>query len=259
MERMSVPKFRRLKEQARPIVMLTAYDWPSARLVDAAGVDAILVGDSLGNVVQGRRTTLPVTLDEVIYHADMVVRGTQQALVVADIPFPYCQLGKDETLRAAARLLKEAQINAVKIEGGRNRAETVAALVEAGIPVLGHCGLLPQHVLASGYTIPRDRERLFDDIKAVEQAGAFGIVLECIPAELATEVSRSIAIPTIGIGAGPGCDGQILVFHDMLGFHPNPPKHVKVYADVAGMITEAVRSYTDEVRGGTFPTAEQSF
>ncbi|MDR1964803.1 MAG: 3-methyl-2-oxobutanoate hydroxymethyltransferase, partial [Planctomycetaceae bacterium] len=238
-------------------------DYPSARLLDASGIDMLLVGDSLGNVVQGRTTTLSVTLDEIIYHAEMVSRAAQQALVVVDIPFPFCQLGSTEAIRAAARILKETSADAVKMEGGENRATTIAALVEAGIPVLGHCGLRPQEIRQTGgYFVQRQREQLFRDITAVENAGAFAVVLECIETALAKEATALLSIPTIGIGAGAYCDGQVLVFHDLLGYKPEQartPKHVKQYADLQSIISDAAKNYANDVRNNTFPDKENSF
>lgn len=233
--------------------MITAYDYPSARLVDAAGVDITLVGDSLANVVQGKATTLPVTLREMIYHAEMVVRGTKNALTVVDLPFPYAQIEPKTAVKAAAKILKKSGADAVKIEGGENRYETIKAVVAAGIPVMGHCGLQPQEIKVLGkYSLQRDENQLLADVNAVQDAGAFSVVLECIPAELAKKATQEIDIPTIGIGAGPHCDGQVLVFHDLLGFQETVPKHVKVYANLGKAITEAVEQYCREVRDGIF-------
>lgn len=259
--RMTPPKFRGMKKSGKKITVLTAYDYPSARLLDAAGVDAILVGDSLGNVVQGKETTLPVTLDEMIYHGEMVARACKRALVIVDLPFPYCQSGPKLALQAAARILKETGADAVKIEGGEKRFETLKIVAEAGIPVMGHCGLKPQDVLSlGGYRVERDIERLLRDLAAVEKAGAFGVVLECITRELGEKATAAVEIPTIGIGAGNACDGQVLVFHDFLGFAENaPPKHVKMFADLRETITQAVQTYCAEVRDGTFPGEENSF
>ena len=237
-------------------MVLTAYDFPSAAILDACGVDAILVGDSLGNVVQGRQTTLPVTLDQIIYHAEMVARAASRALVIVDLPFPFCQLGPKTATKAAARILKETQADAVKIEGGANRAATIAAVVEAGIPVIGHCGLLPQDVhRLGGYVVQRDQDRLLADVAAVEVTGAFGVVLECVTADIAAKATRKTGIPTIGIGAGSHCDGQVLVFHDLLGFSADAkvPRHVKRYADLRQTIGDAVKQYVEEVQNGTFP------
>lgn len=257
-------KLNAYKKDGKKIAMLTAYDYPSAKILDSAGIDILLVGDSLGNVVQGKKTTLPVTLDEVIYHAEMVVRAAEQALVVVDIPFPFCQQGPTEAIRAAARILKECLADAVKLEGGEKRAETIAALVDAGIPVMGHCGLLPQDVLqVGGFFVQRQREQLLTDVQAVEKAGAFSIVLECVGTEIAAEATAALEIPTIGIGSGPNCDGQVLVFHDLLGFTPSEqtkvPKHVHRYADLHSIIADATKQYVADVRKTEFPTGENSF
>ncbi len=256
-------KLQAFKTDNRKIVMVTAYDYPSARLLDAAGIDVLLVGDSLGNVVQGKPTTLSVTLDEIIYHAEMVARAAETALVVVDLPFPCCQLGPEEAIRASARILKETQADAVKVEGGESRAGTIRALVDAGIAVMGHCGLLPQDIRKSGgYFIQRQREQLLRDVQAVQDAGAFGVVLECVGAGIAKEVSESIQIPTIGIGSGPGCDGQVLVFHDLLDYVPedsHTPRHVKRYADLKSIIKTAIEQYARETREGVFPDETNSF
>lgn len=242
------------KKAGQRIVMITAYDYPSAKLVDAAGVDITLIGDSLGTVVQGHKDTLPVTLDQIIYHTEMVRRGTEHALVIADMPFPTFQLGAIEAIRNAARVLKETGCDGVKIEGGANRADVVAALVEADIPVMGHVGLLPQAIRQMGtFRLQRERERILNDARAIEQAGAFAMVVECTETSIAEEVTRSVTVPTIGIGAGPGCDGQVLVFHDLLGFNTSYiPRHVKLYAEIGKTITEAVAQYCSDVREGRF-------
>ncbi len=253
MAKITVPQIRERKKSGPKISVITAYDYPSAKLVDAAGVDIILVGDSLGNVVQGKSTTLPVTVEEMIYHAEMVVRATENALVVVDIPFPYCQLGPKEAVRTAAKILKSTLADAVKIEGGENRYQTIKAVVEAGIPVMGPCGLQPQKIKMLGrFTLQRDSEQLQRDLDTIQDAGAFAAVLECLPPEVAEDVSRSVEIPTIGIGAGPHCDGQVLVYHDLLGFKDTAPKHVKVYANLSQIITDAVKKYCDDVREGSF-------
>lgn len=263
MQQLTPPRIRTFKTTERKIVAMTVYDYPSAKILDSAGIDILLVGDSLGNVVQGKPTTLSVTLDQTIYHAEMVARATQNALVVVDIPFPYCQLGANEAVRAGARILKETLASAVKIEGGANRAESIAALVDAGIPVIGHCGLRPQEIRQTGgYFVQREEEQLFRDIRAVEQAGAFAVVLECLEAELAKRATQAVSIPTIGIGSGPHCDGQVLVFHDVLGYTPERSpalRHVKQYADLHTTISDAVRKYAEEVRDGVFPANEHSF
>jgi len=253
MTKITVPQIRQRKTDGPKISVITAYDYPSAQLVDAAGIDMILVGDSLGNVVQGKATTLPVTVEEMIYHAEMVARAVKNALVVVDLPFPSCQLGPREAVKTAARILKNTLADAVKIEGGENRYKTIRAVVEAGIPVMGHCGLQPQKIKTLGrFSMQRDPKQLQKDIKAIEDAGAFATVVECVPSELAEEVTRSAGIPTIGIGAGPHCDGQVLVYHDLLGFKESGPKHVKVYANLGQIIAEAVRKYCEDVREERF-------
>lgn len=259
---LTVPRFARLKRSGRKIAMVTAYDYPSAVLADMAGVDGILVGDSLGMVVQGRTTTLPVTLEQMIYHAEMVARAVSHALVVVDLPFLTYQTGVRDAIANAGRILKETPAQAVKLEGGREQAELITALVGAGIPVLTHLGLRPQAIRASGgYRVERDRDRLLADAEAVQQAGAFAVILECIPAAIAEEVTKTLEIPTIGIGAGPGCDGQILVFHDLLGYSASPrrPKHAKQYADLGQIIQQAIKRYIEEVQTGQFPGPEHTF
>jgi 3-methyl-2-oxobutanoate hydroxymethyltransferase len=257
----TVPQFSALKASGRKITMLTAYDYPSARLADAAGIEGILVGDSLATVVQGHANTLPATLEQMIYHAEMVGRAVRHALVVVDMPFPSFHLGVYRAIENAARIIKETRCQAVKLETGADRAELIAGLVGAGIPVMAHCGLRPQNVhQLGGYRIERDAERLLADARAVEQAGAFAVVLECTPAAVARQVTAAVQIPTIGIGAGPGCDGQILVLHDLLGLGPGrPPRHAKSYADLEHSVLEAMTRYRDEVRQGIFPGPEQTF
>lgn len=259
--RMTVPGFVALKSEGRKISMLTAYDYTLAALLDSTGIEGILVGDSLSMVVQGHATTLPVTLDEIIYHAEMVGRAVRQALVVVDLPFPSGHLGTHEAVASAARVLKQTRCQAVKLEGGAEQAGVIAALVSAGIPVMAHCGLRPQsvHVLG-GYKVQRHAERLLADARAAAHAGAFAIVLECIPAAVAAEITAAVPIPTIGIGAGAGCDGQVLVTHDMLGLTGGRvPSFVKQYADLRATIAAAVGQYRDDVRGGKFPGEAQSF
>jgi 3-methyl-2-oxobutanoate hydroxymethyltransferase len=253
-----------MKRTQRPIVMVTAYDAPSARLVDDAGVDAILVGDSLGMVVLGYESTLPVTLDDMLHHTRAVVRGASRALVVADMPFMTFQITAEEALRNAAILMAQGGAHAVKLEGGVSVAPTVERLVQAGIPVMGHVGLTPQSVhQLGGYRVQAKDDAtaraLLADCHALQAAGAFAIVLECIPTELARMVSEELAIPTIGIGAGAGCDGQVQVFHDLLGLGGGfVPRHAKQFADVGLVIQQAVEAYVDEVRDGAFPTAAQA-
>ena len=255
----TVPQFTAMKQSGRKITMLTAYDYPTAGLLDSAGIEGILVGDSLSMVVQGHANTLPVTLDEMIYHAEMVGRAVRHALGVGDMPFLSYQTGTHQAVANAGRILKQTQCQAVKLEG--DIYQVTEALVAAGIPVMAHYGLRPQSIhQLGGYRVDRDRERLLSDTKTAEEAGAFAIVLECVPAELAAEVTAAVSIPTIGIGAGAGCDGQILVTQDLLGVTPGRvPRHVKKYAELGNITLEAVARYRDEVRDGSFPTKEQSF
>jgi 3-methyl-2-oxobutanoate hydroxymethyltransferase len=253
-----------MKSAQRPIVMITAYDTPSARLVEEAGVDVILVGDSLGMTVLGFDSTLPVTVDDMVRHTAAVTRATKRPLVVADMPFMSFQVSEEDALRAAGRLIAEGGAAAVKLEGGAHVAPTVRRLVQAGIPVMAHVGLTPQSVhQLGGYKVQAKEAAaaaaLIDDCLALEEAGAFAIVLECIPAELATLVSRQLAVPTIGIGAGEGCDGQVQVFHDLIGLGGEfLPRHARRYADAGSIIREAVAAYADDVRDHAFPSEDQT-
>jgi 3-methyl-2-oxobutanoate hydroxymethyltransferase len=258
---MTIPKFRELKRTGHKITMLTAYDHTMAGLLDATGVEGILVGDTLSMVVQGHASTLPVTLDEMIYHAEMVGRAVHHALVVVDMPFPSYHLGTYRAIESAGRILKETRCQAVKLEGGAEQAEVISALVSAGIPVMAHCGLRPQSVhQLGGYKVQRNLDTLMADSTAAQQAGAFAVVLECIPSEMAAKITAELEIPTIGIGAGPGCDGQILVTNDMLGLTSGyVPRFVKAYADLGSEIASAVTRFRDDVRSGGFPTPEQTF
>jgi 3-methyl-2-oxobutanoate hydroxymethyltransferase len=257
----TIPDFLAWKSQHRRISMLTAYDFPTARLVDAAGVDCLLVGDSLGTVVQGWETTLRVTIDQLIYHAEMVSRAARRALVVADLPFMSYQVSPRQALKSAGRILKETNCQAVKLEGGRKMAATIKAIVDADIPVMGHVGLRPQSIRRIGtYKVQRSIDEIVDDAAAVAESGAFAVVLECIPRELAAKITAQVAIPTIGIGAGPFCDGQILVFHDLLGmFEGHRPKFVRQYADLGQQIKAAVAGYVGDVLEGRFPGETESF
>lgn len=259
--RMTVPAFAALKTAGRKISMLTAYDYSMAQLLDAAGIDSILVGDSVSMAVQGHDTTLPVTLDQIIYHAEIVGRAVARALVVVDLPFPTNHLGVYRTIEMAARILKETRCQAVKLEGGADQADVIRGLVSAGIPVMAHVGLRPQNVhQMGGYRVQRDREQLLKDAHAAQDSGAFGIVLECIPSDIAAEVTAQLAIPTIGIGAGPDCDGQVLVVNDLLGLTGGyVPRFVKPYADLRGIIQDAATRYRDEVARGEFPGPGQSY
>jgi 3-methyl-2-oxobutanoate hydroxymethyltransferase len=254
-----------MKRQGRKIAMLTAYDYTFAGLLDGAGIDVILVGDSLGMVMLGYETTVPVTMDEMVHHTRAVTRGVRRAMVVADMPFGSYQTGLEEGLRNAARLLKEGLAQAVKIEGGGPVVRLVEALTQAGIPVMGHLGLTPQSVhQLGGYRVQGksrdDAARILDDARALEAAGAFSLVAECLPEELVAELSRALAIPVIGIGAGVHCDGQVLVLQDMLGlFTELSPRFVKRYAELSEQATAAVTAYAEEVRSGAFPGPEHSF
>jgi len=241
--------------------MLTAYDYTMASMLDDAGVDSILVGDSMAMVVQGHDTTLPVTLDEMIYHAEMVGRAVKRALTIVDLPFPTNHLGVHKTIEMAGRVLKETGCQSVKLEGGAEQADVIQALVSAGIPVMAHVGLRPQSVhTMGGYKVQRNEEVLLEDAQSAESAGAYGIVLECIPNDLAKKVSEALTIPTIGIGAGPHCDGQVLVVNDLLGMPSDyVPRFVKQFANLKTVIHDAASEYIDEVRDGTFPAKEHSF
>jgi 3-methyl-2-oxobutanoate hydroxymethyltransferase len=257
----TVPALLEKKKKGEKICMITAYDCTFARIVDHAGVDVVLVGDSLAMVVQGHSTSLPVTLDEMVYHTSMVVRGTERALVVGDMPFLSYQPSLEEGIRNAGRFLKEGGAAAVKIEGGAVRAPLIAALCDAGIPVMGHLGLLPQSVhMMGGYKVQREEERLLKDAATLEEAGAFSMVLEGIPESISRKITESLSIPTIGIGAGRYCDGQVLVLHDLLGlFTEFTPKFVKQYANLGELAVEAVRQYRDEVARGAFPEEKHTY
>jgi 3-methyl-2-oxobutanoate hydroxymethyltransferase len=264
-DKVTVRTLRRMKERGEKITMLTAYDYPMARAVDDAGIDVILVGDSVGMVVLGYPTTLPVTMDDMVHHSKAVVRGVARAQVVVDLPFMSYQVGREDALRNAGRLVKDGGAEAVKMEGGHEVLESVEALVAAGIPVMGHLGLTPQaYHRMGGYRIqarsPEEADRLLKDAAALERAGIFALVLEGIPAEVARRVTEALAVPTIGIGAGPSCDGQVLVTHDMLGLQEDlSPKFVKRYAQGRQLFVEAMRRYGDEVRAGAFPAAEHTY
>ncbi|MBR2584625.1 MAG: 3-methyl-2-oxobutanoate hydroxymethyltransferase [Thermoguttaceae bacterium] len=253
----------KMRAEGTKISMMTVYDYTSARLLDQAGVDVLLVGDSLGMVVQGKENTLPVTLEEMIYHTEMVARAADRAIVIADLPFPVVQLGVESALNASVQIIKRTRATGVKVEGGENRVPVIRALLEAGIPVMGHCGLLPQDIRRlGGYKIQRNTETLRRDVRAVADSGVMAIVLECVTADLAGEITREATVPTIGIGSGSGCDGQVLVFHDMLGFTDpgaHLPKHARRYAHLGEVITDAARRYIADVRSGSFPGPDESF
>jgi 3-methyl-2-oxobutanoate hydroxymethyltransferase len=258
--RHTVAHFRKLRESGEKIVMLTAYDASFAKLADQAGVEILLVGDSLGMVLQGHDSTLPVTLEQMEYHVGMVARGSQTALVVADLPFGTYQISPQQAYASAARLMV-AGAQVVKLEGGTAMADTVSFLVERGIPVCGHIGLVPQSVHAlGGYRVQRDADRLLADARAIEQAGAALIVLEAIPAAIAKQVTGAVAIPTIGIGAGKDCSGQVLVLHDMLDIYPGrKARFVRNFMQGAPSVAQAIRRYVEAVKSGAFPAPEHSF
>lgn len=263
--KVTVPEIRKMKQKGEKITALTAYDYSFARILDEAGVDILLVGDSLGSVIQGLESTLPVTLDEMIYHTKTVVRGRKRALVVADMPFLSFQVSIEEAKRNAGRFLQEAGAEAVKVEGGARILETIKAIVQMEVPVMGHVGLTPQSIHRfGGYRVQgkekEQREVIMQDAIAVQEGGAFSIVLEGIPMDLAKEITRRLSIPTIGIGAGIDCDGQVLVVHDMLGlFEMYTPKFVKRYADLKGIMADAVKNFIAEVKEEKFPDDEHSF
>jgi 3-methyl-2-oxobutanoate hydroxymethyltransferase len=256
---------RQRKQNGERIAALTAYDHLFANLLDKAGVDVMLIGDSVATVMQGRDTTIPVTMDQMVYHCELVSRGCERALLVGDLPFLSYQVGIEDALRNAGRLLKEGHVESVKLEGGREFVPTVDRLVAAGIPVMGHLGLTPQSINQFGSyktrgTDAKDQEQLIDDAKALEQAGAFAIVLEKVPADLGKRMSEATSIPIIGIGAGPHTDGQILVTHDMLGmFTRFKPRFVRRYLELAKDIGGAVAGYCDDVRNGSFPSNDESY
>ncbi|MCB9638572.1 MAG: 3-methyl-2-oxobutanoate hydroxymethyltransferase [Myxococcales bacterium] len=263
--KITVRTLREMKSSGEKITMLTAYDATFARLLDEAGIEMLLVGDSLGMVVQGAENTLSVTLEEMIYHTRCVARGTTRAMVVGDLPFMTYQISPAQALESAGRLVKEGGAHAVKLEGGEEVAPQIAAIVRAGIPVIGHLGLTPQSVHAMGGFVvqgraPEQAEVLKRSALALQEAGVCAIVLEGIPAPLAQEITASLSVPTIGIGAGVGCDGQVLVIYDLLGMSPDfKPRFVKTYTDLFSGISEAVRSYRDEVKDEVFPQPEHSF
>jgi len=263
--KVTIPKIKKMKEEGEKIVMLTAYDFPFSKLLDEAGIDIILVGDSLGNVILGYENTLPVTMDDMLHHTKAVARGRSNALLIADMPFMSYQLGPDQALMNASKFIKEAGAEGVKLEGGAAIKETIMKLVDCNIPVMGHIGLMPQSIhKTGGYKVQgkskKEAESMIKDAKAIEEAGAFSIVLEEVPIQLAKRISSLVKIPTIGIGAGPYCDGQVLVIHDLLGFDDQfQPKFLKRYANLKKTITQAVRRFKQEVKDGKFPTENHGF
>ena len=264
-QKITVPSIKAMKGRGEKITMLTAYDTPFARILDEGDVDILLVGDSVGSVVAGYPNTLPVTIEEMIYHTKAVVRGVTRALVVIDMPFMSYQVSIEDAKRNAGKMIKESGAEAVKLEGGVNMKEVIESIVAIDIPVMGHIGLTPQSIhQMGGYKVQgkaeEQKRKIMEDAVAVEEAGAFSLVLECIPTELAKEISEKLTIPTIGIGAGIHCDGQVLVIHDVLGLLGDfRPKFVKSYVDLRTVISQAVEEYMDEVKKGKFPTEEHSF
>lgn len=264
-KRVTTHTLQKLKSAGEKISMITAYDYSFARLFDEADMEVILVGDSASNVMAGHETTLPITLDQMIYHASAVVRGVKRALVVVDLPFGSYQSNPEIALASAVRMMKESGAHALKLEGGVEIVDSVKKIIEAGIPVMGHLGLTPQSIYKFGtYTVrakqEAEAEKLKTDALALQQAGAFAMVLEKIPAELASEVSTSLEIPTIGIGAGSDCDGQVLVMHDMLGINQEfNPRFVRKYLDLQTQITGAVKTYISDIKSGSFPNQQESY
>lgn len=264
-KRITTHQLREMKNRGEKIAMLTAYDYSMAKIIDGAGIDVVLVGDSASNVMAGHETTLPITLDQMIYHAASVVRAVKRALVIVDLPFGTYQGSSGEALRSAIRIMKEAGAHAVKLEGGSEIKESVDRILSAGIPVMGHLGLTPQSIYKFGtYTVRAKEEaeaqKLLDDAKMLDDCGCFGIVLEKIPAALAKKVSQSIQIPTIGIGAGPDADGQVLVMQDMLGITKEfKPRFLRRYADLDSEVTKAVKNYVTDVKSKDFPNQDEKY
>lgn len=264
-KKITTHQLQEMKNRGEKIAMLTAYDYSMAKIIDTAGIDVILVGDSASNVMAGHETTLPITLEQMIYHAASVVRAVKRALVVVDLPFGSYQGSSGEALRSAIRIMKESGAHAVKLEGGREIKESVDRILSAGIPVMGHLGLTPQSIYKFGtYTVRAKEEaeaaKLLDDAKMLDECGCFGVVLEKIPATLAKQVSQSIDIPTIGIGAGPDADGQVLVMQDMLGITKEfKPRFLRRYADLDGEVTKAVKNYVTDVKSKDFPNEEEKY
>lgn len=257
----TVPDCIQAKSQGRKIVVVTAYDFPTAQMLDQAGVDILLVGDSLGMVVQGHPHSLTVTLEDMIYHSALVSRGARRSLVVADMPFMSYQISPEQALENAGRLVQEGGAHAVKLEGGNRTAAAIETITQAQIPVMGHIGLTPQSIHQfGGFRVQRNETQLLDDAQAVQEAGAFALVLEGMPSSLGEKITKSLSIPTIGIGAGAGCDGQVLVFHDLFQYGVgHRPKFVKSYANLHQTISEATRQFIDEVRSGEFPGEAQQY
>lgn len=264
-KRITTNTLQKMKSNGEKVSMITAYDFSFARIFDEAGIDVILVGDSASNVMAGHETTLPITLDQMIYHASSVIRGVNRSLVVVDLPFGYYQSNSKEALASAVRIMKETGAHAVKLEGGEEILESVNRIIAAGIPVMGHLGLTPQSIYKFGTYTVRAREeaeanKLRNDAKLLEQAGCFAMVLEKIPAQLAKEVSESLVVPTIGIGAGKHCDGQVLVMHDMLGINTEfKPRFLRQYLNIAEQVTGAVKQYITDVKANDFPNENEQY
>lgn len=265
LRKVTTRSLQQMKSAGEVITALTAYDFLMAQLIDRAGIDVILVGDSAGMVVQGFETTIPVTMEQMLYHSAVVARGVERALVVADMPFMSYQVNPDEALRNAGRMIKESSVEAVKLEGGESLCPTIRRIVDVGIPVMGHLGLTPQSIHRFGTyqvraTDPEEAELVRRDARALEDAGVFAIVIEKVPAELATEIAASVRVPVIGIGAGGGCDGQILVTHDMLGIYTRfHPRFVRRYAELGREMLGAFERYAKDVRAGEFPSTDESY
>jgi len=260
-KQITVTELFKMKKEGQKIAALTAYDYPFAKIVDESGIHMILVGDSLGMVVQGESSTLPVTMDEMLYHTKIVARGVEHAMVIGDMPFMSYQTSVEDAIYNAGRFLKEADATAVKLEGGASVSHLIKAISAASIPVQAHIGLTPQSVhQMGGFKVQRDEDRLLNDAREVEAAGAFSVVLEGIPSNISKEITEALSIPTIGIGAGPDCDGQILVLHDLLGLYDrHRPKFVKQYADLGKAARDGIKDYVSEVQDGTFPAEEHSY
>lgn len=263
-EKITPRRIRKMKNKGEKITMLTAYDYPTAKILEETGIDVVLVGDSVGNTVLGYENTIPVTMEEILHHTKAVSRGLENSLLIGDMPFLSYQTSVEEAVQNAGRFIKEAGAEAVKVEGGSEFLEQIKKIIDAGVPVLGHLGLTPQRIHQFGGYQPRGRsfeeaKKIYDNAQKLEEAGVFSIVLESIPSELGKKITEKIDIPTIGIGAGPHCDGQVLVFHDLLGWTEFSPKFLKKYADLIPIIKEAVSEYKEEVMSGKFPTSEHSY
>jgi 3-methyl-2-oxobutanoate hydroxymethyltransferase len=263
-KRVTINDIREMKQNGEKLAMLTAYDYPTAKIVDSCNIPIILIGDSLGNVVLGYDSTIPVTMDDMVHHCKAVVRGAEHAMIVGDMPFMSYHISLEDAMRNAGRLIQEAGVQAVKLEGGVTVADKVKRMVDCGIPVMGHIGMTPQSVNQFGGNLVQGKtvavaQRLVEDAKALEQAGAFSVVLECIPKRLAALITQNLSIPTIGIGAGPDCDGQVLVINNLLGLTDFNPKLAKQYVNLKDIMSQAISAYRDEVKSGQFPTKENSF